>query len=111
MVQKKGTNVPPNEYAAAIAEALREELGSSARAVKTIMHWTGASDRAAKYWLAGTRCPNGKQLILLVSRSDALLSTFLRLAHRDLFAVTVELDSAQAALARASQIIATLQIR
>jgi hypothetical protein len=109
MVRKKGTNVPPAEYGAAIAVALREELGGSTRAVKTIVRWTGASDRAAKYWLAGERCPNGRQLIILARHSDAVLKTFLALAGRDLFTFSVELTSAENALARAAKIIAELK--
>lgn len=109
MVPKRGTNVPPAEYGSAIAVALREELGGSTRAIKTIARWTGASDRAAKYWLAGERCPNGRQLIILARHSDAVLKTFLALAERDLFTISVELTAAENALTRAAEIIAELK--
>lgn len=109
MVPKMGTDVSASEYAGAIAEALRKELGGSARAVKTIARWTGSSERAAKYWLAGARCPNGRQLILLARHSDVVLKAFLHLAQRDLFAISVELVAAKSALSRASNLIDELE--
>jgi hypothetical protein len=115
MFPKKGTIVPQDSnrpggiYAAAIAEALRSELGSSFRATKTVMRWTGASDRAAKYWLAGTRGPDGWHLILLARNSDAVLHTLLKLADRDLFELAIELNAAKAALGRAVAIIDALR--
>ena len=111
MVRKSGTTVPPNgaefrrEYMLAVARALQTELGQSARAAKTIMRWTGASERAAKYWLAGSRAPSGPQLILLATNSDAILHEFLRMAKRDLFEVSIELEAAESALERASAIV------
>src|SRR3546814_6665800 len=45
-------------YAVMIAQALRGELGSSHRATKTLMRWTGASERTAKLWLAGHHGPD-----------------------------------------------------
>lgn len=115
MVRTTGTNVPPNaaeirrEYALAIARALRTELGNSARAAKTIMKWTGASERAAKYWLVGARAPNGSQLVLLAKNSDAVLHEFLNLSGRDLFKISIELEAAEAALARAGAVIRALR--
>ncbi len=115
MVPKSGTNVPVtrkvgrDEYTLAISRALRSEIGQSARATKTLMKWTGASERAAKYWLAGSRAPNGTQLILLAQNSDAVLHEFLRLSGRDLYKVSIELDAAEIALARAGAIIRALK--
>ncbi len=115
MVRKKGTSVPPaaaeirREYARAVSYALQSELGQSARASKTIMRWTGASERAAKYWLSGSRAPSGSQLILLAKNSDTVLHEFLRMSGRDLFTVSIELEAAEAALARASAIVHALR--
>jgi hypothetical protein len=115
MVQNKGTDVPMTaaeirrEYAPTISRALNFELGQSGRAAKTIMKWTGASERAAKYWLSGSRGPNGSQLILLVRNSEAVLQEFLRLAGRDLFKVSIELGAAEASLARATAIVRALR--
>ncbi|MBB6466035.1 hypothetical protein HNQ96_001893 [Aminobacter lissarensis] len=115
MFPKKGTTVPPREdtsgkrYAAAISDALRGELGTSSRATKTVMRWTGASDRAVKYWIEGTRGPDGSHLILLARNSDAVLHSILKMADRDLYELSIELNAATAALTRAIAIIAALR--
>lgn len=115
MVLKTGTIVPTtaaelrSEYARAVSRSLQKELGQSARAAKTIMRWTGASERAAKYWLAGLRAPSGSQLILLARNSDAILYEFLRMSGRDLFKISIELEAAETSLARASAILRALR--
>ncbi|QRE77653.1 XRE family transcriptional regulator [Methylobacterium aquaticum] len=65
-----------------MAKALRRELGNSHAAVKTVAQWTGASERAAKNWLAGRFAPSGEHLVSLVERSNEVLFVFLILAHR-----------------------------
>lgn len=115
MFPKKGTSVPKagnglgSAYATSIANALRDELGTSAQATKTVMHWTGASDRAAKYWLSGNRGPDGRNLILLARSSDAVLHSLLRMADRDAYELTIELSAAKAALLRAMAVIDALR--
>jgi hypothetical protein len=69
-------------YAPAIAEALTTELRGSNRAIKTVMRWTGASERTVKGWLSGTTGPSGEHLIALLQNSDTLLERVLRLAGR-----------------------------
>ncbi|MBN9219241.1 MAG: hypothetical protein J0I79_14915 [Mesorhizobium sp.] len=114
MFPKKGTIVPKSRkgeagrYASTISTALRSELGTSARATKTVMHWTGASDRAAKYWLSGARGPDGWHLILLAKNSNAVLHGLLKMAGRDEYELTIELSAARAALARATAMIDAL---
>lgn len=85
-VPKKGTNVhleaDATDYRTAIAAALREELGLTHRAVKTAMRWTGASERAVKYWIAGERGPSGEHLIALARHSDTVFHMVLLLACR-----------------------------
>lgn len=66
----------------AVAAALKAELGNTHRAVKTLMAWTGASERTTKHWLAGTHGPSGKHLIDLARHSDAVLLYFLTAADR-----------------------------
>jgi hypothetical protein len=44
------------EFAQAIAGALKEELARGA-SIKTIMSWTGAGERTVKEWLAGSNAP------------------------------------------------------
>ena len=69
-------------YAPAIAEALSTELRGSNRAIKTVMRWTGASERTVKGWLSGRSGPSGEHLISLLQNSDTLLERVLRLAGR-----------------------------
>ena len=114
MFPKKGTLVPKarsrsdGRYAAAISSALKQELGRSSQATKTVMRWTGASDRAAKYWLSGTRGPDGWHLIQLARNSDAVLQSVLRMADRDVYELAIELDAAKTALSRAVALIDAL---
>src|SRR5262245_63594398 len=91
MFPKKGNRFPSAggtgerrlSYAGSIAMALRSELGDSHRAIKTIMRWTGATDRTAKNWVTGIRGPTGEHLISLASHSDAVFETFIRAAGRE----------------------------
>src|SRR3546814_8309912 len=64
-------------YAVMIAQALRGELGSSHRATKTLMRWTGASERTAKHWLAGHHGPGGGHLIALLRESETVYEAVL----------------------------------
>lgn len=89
MLPKKGITFPeyPNSdirdaYATAIARALSTELGNTHQAVKTVMAWTGAGERTAKNWFAGTSGPSGEHLLTLVRNSDQVLEVFLRMAGR-----------------------------
>lgn len=80
-------------YSSEIAVALKQELGGSHRAVKTVMQWTGASDRTAKHWLSGTNGPSGEHLMALAHYSDHVMQTILRLAGREAVpAGTVDLE-------------------
>ncbi len=85
-VPKMGTDVHLDAdqaaYREAIAEALRRELGPTHQAIKTVMRWTGAGERTAKYWLSGERGPSGEHLIRLAQHSDAVLITTLTMAGR-----------------------------
>ena len=85
-VPKMGTTVhlaaDQAAYRKAIADTLRCELGPTHQAIKTVMRWTGASERTAKYWLSGERGPSGEHLIRLAQHSDAVLITILTMAER-----------------------------
>jgi pyocin large subunit-like protein len=91
MFPKKGNSFPNGAdsgggelgYAAAIAAALKAELGSSHQAVKTVMRWTGANERTVKNWLAGKVGPRGEHLIGLLRHSNSVLEIILRLACRE----------------------------
>jgi hypothetical protein len=82
----------------AVAAALKAELGDSHRAVKTLMAWTGASERTTKHWLAGTHGPSGKHLIDLARHSDAVLHYFLTAADRSLLLPHMHLPTLRARL-------------
>lgn len=69
-------------YPELIAGALRSELGNSHRAAKTVMRWTGASERTVKHWLAGRHGPGGEYLVVLMSESDAVFDAILEAAGR-----------------------------
>ena len=73
----------PIGYARAIAEALRQEMNADDVSAKTIMRWTGASERAVKGWIGGKPGPSGEYLIALMAESDAVFFAMLRLARRD----------------------------
>jgi hypothetical protein len=86
VVPEMGTVVHPDEipgdYRAAMTMALHAELGSTPRAIKSAMRWTGASERTVKYWFAGERGPSGEHLFSLARHSDAVLIALLALADR-----------------------------
>jgi hypothetical protein len=105
MFPKKGKEFPDArdrvtsaQLSAAIQSALREELGTSHRAAKTVMRWTTASERTAKNWLAGTHCPSGLHLLALARESDAVMAAILILAGRELNVSALSLISLKAGL-------------
>lgn len=66
-----------------VAAALEAHLGRTPGATKTVMRWTGASERTVKNWFSGTKGPNGEHLVALMRHSDPLLDEILRLSGRD----------------------------
>jgi hypothetical protein len=91
MFPKKGNHFPNSTggrrnkigYAEAVAAALHAELGDSHQAIKTVMRWTGANERAVKNWFAGARGPRGEHLLTLLRHSDTVLKSVLHLAGRE----------------------------
>lgn len=87
MLPKKGRMLPPwsglarsgKDYAKLIADALRQEHGNTHRAVKTIMRWTGASERSVKNWLSGEFGPSGYFLMRLCMKSPAVRGLVMEL--------------------------------
>lgn len=63
-----------------IGEALREELGATRRATKTIMRWTGVSDTTARTWLYGRASPGALNLVALAAHSKPVMFVLLNLA-------------------------------
>jgi hypothetical protein len=92
-------------YATAIADALRSELGSTHSATKTMMRWSGASDRCVKNWVSGTCGPSGRHLLMLARHSDAVLACMLKMCGRDGIVVTSRLRPLREALASAVEAI------
>ena len=86
------------EFAMAVAAALNRELGNSHRAIKTVMKWTGVSDRTAKNWLAGTHAPTGEHTANLMRHSDEVLMTVLQVSGRDACGVAIQLAELRSAL-------------
>ena len=89
MLPKKGSSFPfgrdiltDTEFAQVIASALKIEFGSARNGAKTIMKWTGASQRTAKNWLSGTHAPSGVHLVLLARQSNAVVKAIMLLADR-----------------------------
>lgn len=109
MFPKEGIKLPSGshkeDYAGAIADALRTELGQSHRATKTLMRWTGASDRTAKNWLGGYCGPNGGHLVQLARESDTVLSTLLALAGRHQHMLGADLLSIRGGLVVALEVV------
>lgn len=115
MIPNKGTTVPlrrrggRQECAANLATALRSEFKTGSHAAKTIMRWTGVSNRGARYWLAGERCPNGWQLILLARHSDAVLRALLGMCGRPALELHLEIDTLRNALSQALKSLAVIE--
>lgn len=108
MLPKKGKFLPKGSggglersYAKAVAQALREDLGETHQAIKTVMRWTGVSERTVKNWFSGASGPRGEHLMTLVRHSDAVLEAFLVLAGREQTVGTKRLIEARDVLASA----------
>src|SRR5436309_1679912 len=84
-----------------IAGALQRELGNTHAAVKTAAQWAGASERAAKNWLAGRYAPSGEHLVSLVEQSEEVLFAFLVLAGRNEIASAAAVADVRERLRRA----------
>lgn len=108
MFPKSGRKLPDKksrlnevEYLNEIRAALRKELGGKGGAVKTIMSWTGASDRTARNWMTGAGGPNGYHLVCLARHSNAVLSAMLVMSGRTELALSADVHAVEVALAKA----------
>ena len=105
MVPKTGHRVPKlqislseSEFSQAVGAALQLELGASHRAAKTVMAWTGVSDRTARRWLHGSTSPSGLHLVVLAAHCHPVLATFLRLTGHESVALSVDLEALESRL-------------
>lgn len=106
MFPKKGSSFPigrdiltDTEFAQIIASALKIEFGSTRHGAKTIMKWTGASQRTAKNWLNGTHAPSSLHLVLLARESNAILKALMLVADRPEMSLGASLISLRRLLA------------
>ena len=72
----------PMSYPEMVSSALRSDVGDTHRAIKTVMRWTGASERAVKNWITGVSGPNGQHLLHILRRSDVMLQMVLAASRR-----------------------------
>jgi hypothetical protein len=106
MFPKKGSSFPiprdaltDAEFAQVIASALKVEFGSTRHGAKTVMKWTGVSQRTAKNWLSGTNAPSGVHLVLLARESNAVLKAMMLMAERPEMSLGASLLSLKRVLA------------
>lgn len=109
MFPKTGSRLPNSrqrvseaEYVEAVSRALRDELGATAAASKSIMRWTGASERTARNWVTGAAGPSGSHLMSLARESDAVLTAILMMTARSELVLAADLHAVEVALAKAS---------
>ena len=99
-----------SDLAAQIGEALREELGASRRATKTVMRWTCVSDTTARAWLHGRASPSGIHMVALAANCDAVMSVLLRLTGHDDLELGLELQTIEQGLMQALAHVHSLSI-
>lgn len=80
--QQTDSTIGSGRFAGIVAEALRRDFGATNAAVKIVVGFTHANERAVKNWFEAKNAPAGPHLISLVRHSDAMLETFLLLAGR-----------------------------
>jgi hypothetical protein len=115
MFPKMGRRIPaaaaardPVDYASAIAEALRADLGNSHRAIKTLMRWTAANERTVKNWLSGVNGPSGEHLLEIIRNSDLAFQCVLRLADRRLSLSNRKLEELRDVLQNTTQLLSEM---
>lgn len=116
MVPKTGTQPPfsrfavsETELAGQIGSALRDELGGSRRATKTVMRWTGVSDHSARAWLHGTSAPSGLHLLMLAANSSPVMAILLRLTGHDELTLALRLRTIESGLEKALREVRLMQ--
>lgn len=116
MFPKSGRKLPKarqapsqDDYIEQISMALRKELGGTGAAVKTIMRWTGASDRSARTWMNGSGSPSGYHLLRLAHECDTVFEVMLDLTGRPEARLGMDLHAAEVAIARAMRAFETLR--
>ncbi|GAB3266068.1 hypothetical protein GCM10027296_43580 [Chitinimonas naiadis] len=94
-----------SDYPGRIAEAIQRELGASRGAAKTLMRWTGVSERTAKNWMAAKRGPSGVDLLCLARHSDEVLRAMLILIGKPTLSTAVGTNQAKLLLVQAIKLL------
>ena len=118
MVPKSGSRLPKTlisltdaELAELIGTALRDELGASRRAAKTIIAWTGVSDRTARAWLNGRTSPSSLHLLAMAAHCKSVMATVLRLTGHEQVAVEIDLQAFEEGLEQTLAVVRRLYSR
>lgn len=90
-----------SDFAVQISAALRDELGATRRAAKSVMRWTGVSDTTARAWCHGRASPSGLHLVALAAHSDAVMSLLLRLTGHTELELGLDLQTIEQGLMKA----------
>jgi hypothetical protein len=109
MFPKKGKFFPDRErragteirFATVVGAALRDELRGTRHSAKTIMEWTGASERTVKNWLAKRSSPSAPHLVCLMRHSKKVLDAVLQAAGREHVLAGMDLAAARNLMAEA----------
>jgi hypothetical protein len=80
------------------------------QAIKTVVRWTGTSERTAKNWLSGVRGPNGPNLVALARQSDEVLQALLLLAGRRHALVAAKIVDARTRLLELLDLLSSLTV-
>ena len=70
-------------FAEHIGAALRDELGATRRATKTVMRWANVSDTTARGWISGRCAPSGRHLLVLAANSAEVMAMVLAMTDHD----------------------------
>jgi pyocin large subunit-like protein len=95
-------------YAATIGAALRDELGDTRRATKSLMQWTGANERTVKNWLGGSSGPSGSHLVDIMRHSSGALAAVLVMSGREQSLAIHKLAAAREVLIAMLEVIVDL---
>ena len=105
MVPNNGSRLPKTQISLSdvqlaefIGTALRDELGGSRRAAKTIIAWTGVSDRTARAWLNGRTSPSSVHLLVMAAHCAPVMATVLRLTGHEHVAIEIDLQAVETGL-------------
>ncbi len=109
-LRESGSLVAEAAFPEHIGKALRQDLGASRRATKTVMRWTEVSDTTARSWISGRSAPSGWHLLTLAANSDRVMTMILQMTGHDDLEVGLELERIKEGLDQAlSHVCAMLE--